>query len=139
MAYIPEELRKWVIERAGGRCEYCYIHQSDGLYPHEVDHIIPQKHRGRTVADNLCFSCLDCNRNKGSDFASFDPKTDEVNRLFDPRQDQWEDHFQLESAYIRPLTATGRVTEFVLKLNDEHRIRARIVLIATGRYPDTTL
>jgi len=44
MTYISELLRRQVIERADERCEYCYIHQQDSLYAHEVDHIIPVKH-----------------------------------------------------------------------------------------------
>ena len=135
MTYIPETLRRLVVERASGRCEYCLLDQRDSLYAHEVDHIIPEKHRGQTNADNLCLSCLDCNRCKGSDFASFDPDTDQVVLLFHPRRDVWQDHFRLRAAIIEPLTSTGRVTAFVLRLNDEFRTRQRAVLQAAGRYP----
>ena len=135
MSYIPEALRQQVIERAQGRCEYCFIHQQDSLYTHEVDHIIPEKHRGATSADNLCLACLDCNRHKGSDFASFDPESEAIALLFNPREQEWQDHFHLEGARIVPRTAEGRVTVFVLKLNDELRLRARQALIEAGRYP----
>ena len=63
---IPTELRKLVIERAAGRCEYCLMHQNVSIYSHEVDHIIALKHGGQTSADNLALSCLSCNRHKGS-------------------------------------------------------------------------
>ena len=63
---IPAEVRKLVIERASGRCEYCLIHQDFSIYTHEVDHIIAVKHGGETIADNLALSCLSCNRHKGS-------------------------------------------------------------------------
>ncbi|MBZ0307763.1 MAG: HNH endonuclease [Anaerolineae bacterium] len=135
MSYIPETLRQQVVERAEARCEYCHIHQQDSLYAHEVDHIIPVKHRGETSLDNLCLACLECNRNKGSDFGSFDPETEQITPLFNPRQQRWDDHFRLEDARIIPLSAEGRVTVFVLKLNDEIRIRARQALIEAGRYP----
>ena len=135
MTYIPEALRRMVTERAGYCCEYCLIHQYDSLYTHEVDHIIPEKHRGETSANNLCLSCLECNRNKGSDFGSFDPETDQITLLFNPRQQVWRDHFRLEGARIVPLSAEGRVTVFVLDLNDEIRVRARRALIESGRYP----
>ena len=36
---------------------------------------------------------LDCNRNKGANFGSFDPDTDEVTLLFNPRKQHWKDHF----------------------------------------------
>jgi hypothetical protein len=135
MTYIPESLRREVIERAEGCYEYCLIHQQDSLYAHEVDHIIPEKHRGETSAANLCLACLDCNRYKGSDFASFDPETGQITPLFNPRQQVWNDHFRLESARIIPLSPEGRVTVFVLRLNHEIRVRARRALIEAGRYP----
>lgn len=133
--YIPENLRRLVIERARSCCEYCLIHQADSLYSHEVDHIRPEKHRGETVANNLCLARLDCNRAKGTDFGSFDPDTEQVTLLFNPRTQVWKDHFRLEGARIIPLSPEGRVTVFVLDLNEETRIRARRALIEASRYP----
>jgi hypothetical protein len=60
MTYIPEILRQEVAERAEYRCEYCLIHQADSLYKHEIDHIIPEQHRGKTISENLCLACLEC-------------------------------------------------------------------------------
>jgi hypothetical protein len=137
MSYISESLRQLVIERANECCEYCLINQRDSLYTHEVDHIIPEKHRGETTEDNLCLACLECNRNKGSDFGSFDPETEQVSLLFNPRQQLWDDHFRLDGSRIIPLTPEGRVTVFVLKLNDEIRLRTRQALMLVGRYPHT--
>ncbi len=110
MTYIPDKLREQVAERA----EYCLLPQRDSLYTHEVDHIIPIKHRGETTIDNLCLACLDCNRNKGSDFASFDPHSGAIVPLYNPREDAWEAHFQLDGGRITPLSNIGRVTTFVL-------------------------
>ncbi len=135
MSYIPEALRRQVIDRAQQCCEYCLIHQHDSLYTHEVDHIIPEKHRGETSESNLCLACLECNRHKGSDFGSFDPESGQITLLFNPRHHQWKDHFQLEDGHIFPLTPEGRVTVFVLNLNDEIRVRARRALTKAGRYP----
>jgi hypothetical protein len=39
MTYIPEPLRRLVVERAGGRCEYCLLHEDDTFFTHEIDHI----------------------------------------------------------------------------------------------------
>jgi hypothetical protein len=132
MTYIPDTLRQQVIDRAEGRCEYCLILQRYSLYSHEIDHIIPEKHRGETVFDNLCLAGLECNRAKGSDFGSFDPQTGEIMRLFNPHLQVWHDHFRLDGALIVPLTAEERVTEFVLKLNDEIRLRVREALLEAG-------
>jgi hypothetical protein len=135
MTYINEALRRQVIERAENCCEYCHVHQDDIAYTHEVDHIIPEKHKGKTQLDNLCLACLDCNRHKGSDFATFNPETDEVIRLFNPRKHIWGEHFRLEGATIVPLSLEGQATVFVLKLNDDIRIQERKILIDLERYP----
>jgi hypothetical protein len=135
MTYIPEALRREVIQRAEECCEYCLIHQSGSLYTHEVDHIIATKHRGQTNLENLCLACLDCNRAKGSDFGSFDPETGEVAMLYNPRQQEWTAHFRLDGVQIMPLSPEGRVTVFVLGLNDEIRVRARQALLGAGKYP----
>jgi hypothetical protein len=135
MAYIPESIRRLVVTRAKNRCEYCLIPQQSKLFSFEVDHIIAEKHRGATHERNLCLSCIDCNRYKGSDFASFDPDTEAVALLFNPRKDQWIDHFRLDGAVIRGLTPQGRVTVFLLHMNDEERVYERTLLIEAGYYP----
>ena len=86
---VSTALRRSVIERAQGKCEYCQLHQNFSIYTHEIDHVIATKHGGRTLFENLALSCLSCNRHKGSDLTSFDPLTLEMTRLFDPRS--WTD------------------------------------------------
>jgi HNH endonuclease len=135
MTYIPDALRQLVAERANHQCEYCLLDEQYSIYAHEIDHIIPEKHRGETVEENLCYACLDCNRSKGSDFGSFDPETNEVALLYHPRQDNWADHFKLDEARVIPLTPKGRVTVFVLKLNDMKRFQNRQLLYDLKRYP----
>ncbi len=135
MTYISESLRRMVNSRARACCEYCLIPQASKLYAFEVDHIIAEKHRGATHENNLCLSCLDCNRAKGSDFASFDPETGAIALLFNPRLDLWRDHFRLDGALIEPLTPQGRVTVFLLHLNEDVRFRERLALIASESYP----
>jgi 5-methylcytosine-specific restriction endonuclease McrA len=75
VTYVPAAMRREVIKRAGNRCEYCQLPTEVAFYPHEVDHVIAEKHGGATDIDNLAFSCWRCNRHKGSDLTSFDPET----------------------------------------------------------------
>jgi len=56
--HIPAELRRLVINRANGRCEYCLVPQDAIFAPHQPDHIIAEQHGGETEADNLALSCL---------------------------------------------------------------------------------
>lgn len=131
----PEALRQTVETRAHGCCEYCLLHQSDAGLPHEVDHVISRKHGGLTRADNLAYTCYLCNRYKGSDLASLDPATQEVVRLFHPRQDRWAEHFQIAGPILEPLTAVGAVTVRLLRLNGAARVVERQLLQSLGRYP----
>jgi hypothetical protein len=130
--YIPVGLRQLVYERAKGRCEYCLIPEIAVLIPHEVDHIIAQKHGGLTESENLALSCTLCNKYKGSDLASLDPATGNIVALYHPRREHWANHFQLSEAQFVPITPTGHVTIRLLQLNSPNRIEERKLLITAG-------
>jgi hypothetical protein len=132
---VPTPLRSLVQERAHFRCEYCLLHEEDAHFPHQPDHIIATKHRGSTHADNLAWACYLCNLLKGSDIASVDLETGQIVRLFNPRVDNWSDHFRLEEGRLVALTAIGRVTEYLLQFNLSDSVQERQSLIAAGRYP----
>jgi hypothetical protein len=55
--------------------------------------------------------------------------------LFNPRTHKWSEHFKLKGGRIIPLTAVGRVTEKMLRLNLRVRTEARERWIALGLYP----
>jgi 5-methylcytosine-specific restriction endonuclease McrA len=69
--YIPISLRRLVENRAQHRCEYCLLPTQIAFFPHEIDHIIAEKHGGKTDEENLAYTCWRCNRHKGSDLGSF--------------------------------------------------------------------
>lgn len=135
MTRVNAELRKQVIERAGGCCEYCLISREDRLLPFHIDHVTAEKHRGLTILNNLCLSCPNCNGYKGTDLASIDFETGEISPLFNPRKHRWNDHFRLNRGFIEPHTPEGRATVFLLRLNDPIRLSERELLLAEGRYP----
>jgi len=126
MSYIPENLRREVTVRAEGYCEYCRLHERFTVKKHEVDHIRAEKHGGMTTSENLCLSCFECNRHKGSDLSSVDPITDEVVPLFHPRRDVWQEHFMvLDDGTVQGTTARGRVTVALLGFNNRQRVALR--------------
>jgi hypothetical protein len=135
MTYVSNELRRLVIERAGGCCEYCLLPREDTGSQFHVEHIIATSHEGKTAADNLCLSFAKCNLFKGSNIAAADPETGEPTFMFHPRRRRWDDHFRLDGAIIEPLTAEGRVTAFLLRLNSSVRVEQRVLLLRLGRYP----
>jgi hypothetical protein len=128
-------LERQVRSRAKDTCEYCQV--SVFLYdqPFHIDHIIAQKHHGQTIAENLAFSCLDCNLHKGSNIAGLDPLTAKLTRLFNPRSDRWNDHFAWSGATMIGLTDIGRTTIDVLEINQPIRVRARRIFIDEGSFP----
>ena len=125
MTYIPAQLRRLVEERAGDRCEYCLLPAQLSFFPHEVDHVVPEKHNGKTEADNLALACWRCNRHKGTDLGSFDPETNHFSFLSNPRTQLWAEHFQLQSFQIIGVSPVGRTTAFLLQLNTLERIAER--------------
>jgi hypothetical protein len=133
--FIPDLLRRLVAERAGGRCEYCLLHQDDTPLIHPIDHIIAVKHGGTTINENLALACLECNLNKGSDIATIEPLSGELVQLFNPRQQTWASHFALEGVLIVGLTDCGRATVQLLQLNSPARLAQRQLLYNVGRYP----
>jgi len=134
-ARILAALRREVRERAGERCEYCLLAESQAVVPHEPDHLIALKHGGQTTSANLALACLDCNRFKGSDIASIDAVPGGLVPLFNPRTQRWFDHFRLNGAHIVALTPVGRVTVKLLRFNLPYRVKVRARLIAQAQYP----
>jgi HNH endonuclease len=127
--------RRLVRARAGNRCEYCLIHQVHVALPHHVEHIVARKHGGSDDLFNLCLACERCNLFKGSDLTGIDPATGQVERLYDPRTQDWAHHFELRGPLIVGRTATGRATVEVLAMNAGQRIPLRAALIAHSLYP----
>lgn len=134
-SYINLETRRLVVERAGNICEYCLISAVDRSSGCQVDHIISVKHGGTSTEDNLCYACVFCNLQKGTDLGSINWRNGELVRFFNPRRDFWGDHFRLDEAVIQPLTDIGEVTARILDFNNDDRIQERIFLIEVGKYP----
>jgi HNH endonuclease len=132
---VSTALRRLVSDRTQTKCEYCQLHQDFSIYTHEIDHVIATKHNGKTVEHNLALACLPCNRYKGSDLTSFDPLTGQLTRLFNPRQQQWNEHFRCDNGPLVGLTAIGRTTVFLLQMNEPSRVLTRQMLMAAGIYP----
>jgi HNH endonuclease len=133
--HIPNALRQAVVERAYGRCEYCLIHEDDRPEIHQVDHVIALKHGGQTIIQNLALACAVCNNNKGSDLATIDQTTEELIPLFNPRMQNWRDHFGFSGAELEGITVIGKATIRLLRMNDPDRVLLRQVLSEAGLYP----
>jgi len=103
--------------------------------PHEIDHIIAEKHRGQSVLDNLALACFHCNNDKGPNIAGVDPTTGQVVKLYNPRHDRWAEHFAWRGPTLVGLTEVGRATVEVLEINLRHRVVHRQALIDESVFP----
>lgn len=131
---MEESLAVAVWHRAEAVCEYCLIPQA--FYPgvFEIDHIVAKQHGGRTVLSNLALSCLHCNGHKGPNIAGLDPRPKRLTKLFNPRRQEWQTHFQWNGAHLSGKTAVGRVTVAVLAMNDPYLVGLRSELMEEGLF-----
>jgi hypothetical protein len=131
--YIPVILRRQITEAAGNCCEYCCVPRVVAFASYHIDHIISEKQGGTTTFGNLALACRLCNLSKGSCIASWHAYKDVLVRLYNPRKDNWDQHFQFRpSGLIAARTEIGLGTIKVLNLNDLNRVQARGVFIESG-------
>ena len=127
--------RRLVRRRAQERCEYCRLPQTaQPFVTFHVEHIIARQHGGSDDPDNLCVACERCNSSKGPNLTGIDHETGNVERLFDPRHQNWYEHFELRGPVIVGLTSVGRTTVEVLAMNQSRRVQLRAELIARGEF-----
>ena len=135
--YIPKALRNRVAAQAGHRCGYCRTSTFLVGTAFEIDHIVPESLGGRTEEENLWLACPTCNGHKSNRIAATDPATGEVVRLFDPRRQEWSEHFMWTTSgdEIIGITPTGRATLEALQLNRPVLVYARWLWVKWGRHP----
>ena len=131
--YIPDTIRIAVAERAEYQCEYCRLPAQYSLFAFHIDHIISLKHGGETDLNNLSYACQICNLNKGTNIATFLDSFDTPVRLFNPRIEPWEEHFEIDiMGEIIPRSSIGRATIKAMNLNHPDGIIERRELIKLG-------
>lgn len=103
----------------------------------QIDHIVPRSRGGQTASDNLCLACVACNGRKYARTVATDPDTGDEVPLFDPRRQNWREHFRWGSDGTRVvgLTATGRATIAALQMNDALIVAARSLWVGMGAHP----
>lgn len=127
---MDAETRRLVRERAKGLCEYCRLPQAAQPFStFHIEHIVPRKHGGTDDLENLGIACERCNSFKGPNLTGIDPDSGKIERLFDPRHQEWAEHFALRGVLILGLTPIGRTTIEVLKMNEQRRVQLRATLI----------
>lgn len=114
-----------VAQRAANRCEYCHMHQALQGATFHVEHIVPASRGGLSQLSNLAWACPGCNLKKSARTEIVDPTTGAIVRLFDPRRDNWIEHFDWQEFRIAALTPAGRALVEAFDLNHPRRQRIR--------------
>src|SRR5436305_5198100 len=122
---MQKALEDEVWRPANGRCEYCHLPWGFHRAPFQIDHIIAEQHGGPTVSENLAVACLRCNKRKGPNLAGVSPDTGDIVRLFNPRRDEWTEHFHWDGARLVGLTPIGKATIAVLAINHPSAVVVR--------------
>lgn len=131
---ISEEVREHVRRRAGFFCEYCHTNERWQYVRFTIDHIFPNEDDS---LENLALACFHCNRRKSNKTSVRDEKSEKEIPLYNPRTDDWKNHFAWSDDRITIIskTETGRITIDLLELNRERILQIRRADVAINRHP----
>ena len=139
---ISNATRQQVRQRAGFLCEYCHSLEEASAAQFEIDHILPKSLGGADGWENLALACQRCNSHRYNFTTGVDPDTLKLVALFNPRDQQWADHFvwTRDGLKVVGLTSIGRATCDRLDLNDDRHnegaiVRARQLWVKAGWHP----
>lgn len=137
MGYISETLRGKIRAEAKNRCGYCLAHQMYIPWVLEIEHIIPVSQGGTDDEENLWLACHACNLYKSNQTHGFDPLTAQETSLFNPRYQDWYEHFiwSEDGTMIIGITPVGRVTVITLNLNNIISVTVRKNWVKAGWHP----
>jgi hypothetical protein len=137
MSRVSEALHERVRRSAKDRCGYCLSAQEYVLGQLEVEHILPTGQGGTDDEDNLWLACRLCNGYKGMQVDAFDPISIDRVILFNPRNEQWTEHFRWsdDGTRVIGLTKVGRATVEALQMNNPIAQRVRANWVTAGWHP----
>jgi hypothetical protein len=136
---ITDELRRRIRQSANSQCGYCRVPAQHIYGFMEIEHILPKAAGGTDEEANLWLACSRCNTYKGAQTHALDEITNQVVALFNPRFQNWSQHFQWgeDRATILGKTPIGRATVVALNLNLEEAVEFRRLLVSIGWSPTT--
>jgi hypothetical protein len=130
-----DEALRLVEDRAGGRCEYCRMHQALQGATFHLEHIVPSSRGGVSEPNNLAWACPSCNLHKSDRIDALDPESNALVLLFNPRVQRWDEHFRWETYQIEGRTTIGRAAIHLLNLNHPRRQLIRQAEEMFGLFP----
>ena len=123
---MDARLRQLVRQRANNYCEYCGLSQDSEPLPFHIEHIIPRQHRRKRFRRKISrWPVITAICIKAQTFPGLIQKTRKLTRLFHPRLDDWDEHFKNRDGEISGLSAIGRTTAALLRMNEDGRLQLR--------------
>jgi hypothetical protein len=104
----------------------------------QIEHLVPLAAGGSSEETNLWLSCPICNGHKSDKTTVQDPETGESVVLFNPRLQNWFEHFRWTEDGLRVvgLTPVGRGTVAALHLDeDPDALEVRSYWVLAGWHP----
>lgn len=134
---VSQKKRNQVQKRAKGCCEYCKSQDKFAPSSFSIEHIYPQSLGGSDDLSNLAWACQGCNNAKFTKIEARDVVSNSIVPLFNPRLNNWDEHFQWNEncSLIIGKTAIGRATVLALKVNRISVVNLRNILFACGEHP----
>lgn len=99
-----------------------------------VEHIVARQHlsQGHDDPAGLAYACDRCNAFKGPNLSSIDPDTGAKVDVFNPRVDEWPEHFAISDGVVVGRTPVGRATARLLNMNASRRVQLRLYWLDEG-------
>lgn len=135
MSKISEKLKNKIRLQAKNRCGYCLLPQTLNPTLLEIEHLLATANGGTDDEENLWLACRLCNGYKGTQAEAFDEATSQTVLIFNPRTQNWNEHFEWNKEFIVGKTACGRATVKALKLNNDIILPVRKRWISAGWFP----
>jgi hypothetical protein len=137
MPKISKVLDEKIRHQSKNRCGYCQTPQYLVPFKLEIEHIFPQALGGKTVEENLWLACRECNAHKATKIKALDQITEKIVKLFNPRKQNWNEHFKFSEdlSEIIGKTPCGRATVNALQMNNIYQTTARFAWIQPNRFP----
>jgi hypothetical protein len=98
---IPTSVQQQVCLRANGLCEYCHTIEKWQYVRFTIDHVLSRAQGGTDDVVNLALACFHCSRRKSDRSRGIDLLSGLLCDIFNPRRDQWHEHFICLSIVLR--------------------------------------
>ncbi|HEY0461565.1 MAG TPA: HNH endonuclease signature motif containing protein [Pyrinomonadaceae bacterium] len=137
MARIKKDLDETLRRQAKNRCGYCLNLQELLPYKLEIEHLIPKSAGGTSTEENLWLACRECNAHKAAKTEAVDNLTGKTVKLFNPRRQNWHEHFDFspDKTEIIGKTPCGRATVESLQMNNFYQTTAHSIWVEMNKFP----